>query len=125
MAEVKIRAASIYAGGTKIGEASGSTYEINGGDEAQFGDPGYLGHSEGAITSKLSFNAIIPVPGMKVDLVSKMLKKETVNMAMGLVNGKIHRVPMRIVQAQVTSEHRNGTQNGSFSLEGGEPEVTG
>lgn len=125
MAQIKIRAASLYVGGSKIAECEGTTYDLDGGDEAMFGDPGYLGHSEGAITSKLSAKTIVPVKGMKVSLLDALLKKKVVDVALGIVDGKIHRIQMRVTNASIASAHRNGTQTGDFTFQGGEPEVTG
>lgn len=124
MASQKVRAASLYVGGSKIAEMEGNDYDITGGDEAMFGDPGYLGHSEGAITTKVACNGILPVAGMKVSLVDLMLKKKDVSVALSLIDGRIHRITMRVTQAQVKSTHKNGMQSGSFTFEGGEPSVT-
>jgi hypothetical protein len=125
MANVKVRAASLYIDGSKVAEVEGSDYDLTGGDEAQFGAEGYMGHSEGAITTKVSCNGIIPVAGMKVDIVSIFLKKKDVSISMASISGKIHKITMRCTNANVKSSHRNGTQNGSFTFEGGEPSVTG
>lgn len=125
MANVKVRAASMYIDGSKVAEFEGSDYDLVGGDEAQFGAEGYMGHSEGAITSKVTANGLIPVAGMKVDIMSIFLKKKDVSVALASVSGKIHKITMRCTNANVKSSHRNGTQSGSFTFEGGEPSVTG
>jgi hypothetical protein len=125
MAQVKVKAASLYINGSKVAEIEGTDYDLQGGDEAQFGDGGYQGHSDGAITTKVSATGIMPVPGMKVDLVDRFLKKKDVSVSLATIQGKIHRITMRITNCNVKSSHRNGTQTGSFSFEGGEPEVTG
>lgn len=125
MANVKVRAASLYIGGSKVAEVEGTEYDLVGGDEAQFGDPGYLGHSEGAITTKMNCTAVLPVKGTKVDMVDIFLKKKDVSVTLATVAGKFHKITMRCVSCNVKSSHRNGTQMGSFSFEGGEPSVTG
>ncbi len=125
MANVKVRAASVYIGGKKVGTFEGNNYDIASGDEAQFGDPGYLGHSDGAVTTKLSCTGVIPVSGMQVNMIDIMKQKKDVDVTLALVDGKIHQVTMRVVNARGKSSHKNGSQMGDFNLEGGEPQISG
>ena len=124
MAYAKIRSASLFVNGTKAGYVEGIEYEYTTGDEAQFGDPGYVGHTDGAGTTKIKADGIIPLAGIGIDLYSYMLNRQYVNLALGVVNGKIHSVDMRLVQASVTGSQKAGTLKGSFSFEGGEPVIT-
>jgi len=124
MASVKIRSASMFVGGKKIGQIEGIDYEYSTGDEAQFGDPGYLGHSDGAGTTKLSASGIMPVAGQDVDFLARMQAKEDFDIALGIVNGKIHNVTMRGESAKVTGSQKAGTLHGSFAFAGGEPTIS-
>lgn len=122
MANVKIRAASLYINGKKAGEFEGTEYDIKSGDEAQFGDPGYLGHSDGATTTSLKATGIHPVGGMTVpSLIKAMANKQDLDIALSPIDGSIHQVTMRCVGANTKSSHKNGTQMGEYSFEGGEP----
>ncbi len=121
MATIKIRAASMYVGGVKIAEFEGTTYDLEGGDEEQFGDPGFLGYTDGAITTKLSATGVHPVAGMKVDLITPFLNKQDIDVGLTLINGRIHQITMRILKCNVKSSHKNGSQAGDYSFGGGEP----
>ena len=125
MADVKIRSASLYIKGKKAGEATGFTYDIDSNDEPQIGDDGYLGHSEGVTTTSLSFNSIVPVKGMQVAVLSALVEKKSVDVALSLIDGKIHQITMRVTKATVKSTRKNGTLDGDFQLGGGEPKITG
>ncbi len=60
MANVRVRHASFYLGGKKIGTMHTNSYTLSSGDEAQFGDEGYLGHSDGASTTSCDVEVIVP-----------------------------------------------------------------
>jgi hypothetical protein len=125
MASSKVRAASIYFKGRKYAECYDSTYDWDSGDEEQFGDPGMIGYSDGAIKCSLSCKAVVPVAGSTVDMYQLMKNKEDVAVTIALIDGKIHQVDMRVLKASVQNTHKNGMQEGSFSLGGGEPDIAG
>ncbi|WP_394847401.1 hypothetical protein LZC95_08040 [Pendulispora brunnea] len=125
MANTKVRAASLYMNGRKWAECSENTYEVDSGDEPQFGDPGLLGYSDGAIQSKLTCKAVVPVAGSSVSMLDLMKAKADIDVAVALIDGKIHQVTMRVLSASIQSVHKNGTQEGNFTLGGGEPDITG
>lgn len=125
MANVKVRAASLYVNGSKVAEFEGTDYDLQGGDEAQFGAEGYIGDSEGAITTQVTATGVIPVSGTKVDLIGIFLRKEDVSIGLNAISGKLHKIDMRCRNINVKSSHRNGTMNGTFTFGGGEPKVTG
>ena len=79
MARALIRPFPLYANGLKVAEVSGGTYEIASGDEMQIATDGYLGHSDGATTTKVSPSCIIPVKGMKVTVDSILLGPASVS----------------------------------------------
>jgi len=120
MPQVKVRSASLFVGGKKVGQISDIDYTYDTGDEAQFGDPGYIGHSDGAPTTKLSAKGLIPLAGMDVDVLGMMQRKETFDVALGVIAGKIHQIPMRGKTAKVTGSQKNGTLEGNFDFEGGD-----
>jgi hypothetical protein len=125
MANIRFRAPSIYINGKKMGTIEGVKEEIDAGDEPQFGDPGFLGFSDGAITTKISATGVVPTQGCEFDLVTAMKNKMDLDIAVGIVDGKIHQCNMRCLKAQFTGSHKNGTQMGEFEFQGSEPNVTG
>lgn len=123
MAEVKFRAASVYFGGKKNAEVNENTVTVNGNDEAQFGDPGFVGYSDGATTTTLSITEIQPVAGGSVDLMTAFLNKQSVDVMFFPIKGKVVTVTMRILEFEVKSEQKNGTQTGTFKFGGGQPQL--
>ncbi len=124
MARTLIRAAPIYLDGKKIAEVSSGSYDVASGDEAQIGSDGYLGHSDGATTTRFSFDCIIPVKGMAVKVDDLILNKRYFSLGLP-VNGKFHQVDARMTGASYKWDHRNGTFMGTFSAEGGAPDILG
>lgn len=124
MAQARIRSASVFLQGKKWGQIEGIKYEYTTGDEAQFGDPGYIGHSDGAGTTTIDCTGIIPVTGQDIDIYSAMQQRLYLEMDLAPVNGKIHHVTVRPVKAGVTGSQKAGTLMGDFSFAGGEPTIT-
>src|ERR1700724_3442662 len=113
MAEVKIRGASVYVNGKKLGNIENSKYHMKSGDEPQFGDPGFIGYSDGAMTTNLSGTGVIPVKGMGVDLVAVMKAKQSVDIMVSLIDGHIHAITMRTLEAEFDSSHKSGVETGT------------
>jgi hypothetical protein len=124
----RIRHASIYIDGKKFATVTSNTYSIASGDESQIADDGYIGHSDGAETTKLSADTIEVVSGEAED--SKKLKKALrskryLDMSIGLIAGDIEEVRMRCVSCEFVSESAAGKQTGKFEFEGGRAESVG
>ena len=119
MANYRIKAASLLVGGKKIGQFETNQYTVNTGDEAQFGDGGYAGHSDGAGTTSISATGFVPVQGMDFDFESAMNAKQYLSIIVEPINGGLRSITMRCVKAEITSNHRNGEQKGTFNFEGG------
>ncbi len=124
MSRSLIRAAPLYLNGKKIAEVTSGTYDITSGDEAQIGTDGYLGHSDGATTTKFSFDAIIPVKGMAVRVDDLIINKRYFSLGLP-VNGKFQQVDARMVSASYKWDHKTGAFTGTFSAEGGAPDLLG
>lgn len=125
MAQPKIRSASLFLGGRKMGTIEGIKYTYNSGDEPQFGDPGGVGFSDGAATTNLTATGIVPVAGMSVDIVTAMQNKSDFEVSLALINGKIHQITMRATKAEFTGSQKSGTLMGDFEWSGFEPKITG
>ena len=124
MALVLVRHASLYVGGAKVAEMYESTYDIASGDEPQYGDLGFLGMSDGAITTKVDATTIVTVPGNSVNIENMLLQKQDVDVTLGLIDGHTHQITMRCTNANFKSDAKAGTLVGSFSFMGGPPSVT-
>lgn len=123
MAFVRVRHASIFVGGKKLGTMFNNKYSINSGDEPQFGDNGLLGYSDGAIQTTLTCTDIIPVAGQDVPLTQALVAKSDLDMQVGLVDGHIHQITMRPLKAEFDSDAKAGTQHGNFEFGGGTPRI--
>lgn|SRR5690554_5572351 len=120
----RIRHFSIYRSGRKVAQASGNSYDVNSNDEAQFADEGYIGHSDGATTTRLSTDMIVPVRRSAMNqLLEDMLAKKYIDIGLGVLGGSVHKVKMRCITCNLTGQAQNGTLTGRFEFEGGVPEI--
>lgn len=122
--DLRVQAASVYANGRKVGQLVSSDYTMQANDEAQFGTEGYEGESDGAITTALEAEGFDPLPGMDFDFEGAMANKDYIDIAIALVNGKIHQVTMRAQTAGTRSDHKSGAKQKRISLRGGSPSIT-
>lgn len=116
---------SMYFKGRKVATASGNQYDIDTNNEDQIGDEGWMGVSDGAKMTKLSTDCVVPVAGVGVSIVADMLNNKYVDIGLGIVDGKVHKVKMAIMKASFTADATKGTLNGKFEFSGGKPEITG
>ena len=63
------------------------------------------------------------VTALVKDLITPLLSKDYIDVTLALINGRIHQLTMRVLKANVKSEHKNGTQLGEYSFGGGEPRI--
>jgi hypothetical protein len=124
MAFVRVRHASMYVAGKKVAEMFSNTYHVGSGDEPQFGDDGFQGMSDGAITTTLDCETIVPVIGTSVDILSLLLNKQDSDINLGLMSGRLHTVTMRCTEADYKSDAKTGTLTGTFKFFGGVPTLT-
>lgn len=127
MAKGRYRSASIYAGGAKVATINKFSLEMSSNSEPQYGDSGIDGYSDGITMSKLSADGIVPYAGTPnaVALLSSMLDKGVVNVAVGTIDGKILSWPeMRVTSVKYDSDSQKGTTNSSYTIEGGAPIVS-
>lgn len=125
MAGELIRNASFYFKGKKVATCSGYTYTVSSNNEDQIGDGAWLGTTDGVNTSKLNTNCIVPVKGVGVDILTSMLAKKYVKIGLGIVDGKIHKVNMKIMNAEYETDMARGSLTGRFEFSGGEPNLAG
>lgn len=123
MALPTIRHASVFVNSRKIGECFKSTTSLESGDERAFGDAGVSGFTDGAVTTELDFDTIVPMSGMAVDLANALLGKQNVEIQTGVIDGKIWSIEMRFQSAKYESDAVKGSLNGSFKLIGGQPTI--
>jgi hypothetical protein len=116
------RNASIYVATRKIAEIESGNYEHMSGDEAQIGTEGYMGHSDGADTVRLTFNTATPVVGHDLALKDFIIDKTTAQIAI-IVDGNAEMWEGRLTQRSYSFDSKTGVVKGSFTFEGGRPAV--
>lgn len=119
-----IRCPIILAANKKIAELQTFKYNLNSNDESQVTVEGYLGHSDGQMLTGITAGCIVPVKGLSVDLIGKMLRKETISIGVP-IEGKYHAIDMRITKADYDGDAKSGKLVGNFDFEGGAPKVAG
>lgn len=122
MADSRFRHYPVYVRNRKVAEMNAVAYDIESGDELQFGAEGVLGVSEGIPTVKLEGDCVIPVAGMKIDIISMLLSKQNVSVGIR-VNGAMHKFTGHCTSANFSSSSRNGEARGKFVWIGGAPDV--
>lgn len=118
----RIRPASFYVKGKKVGTTETLKYSIAGNDERHIADGGYIGHSDGASVSDITCNVIVPIDGKTAVLKRALLNKEYLTCQIGVVDGEIDSMVMRCTKADYDVDHKTGALKGAFTFEGGEPE---
>jgi hypothetical protein len=124
MANIKVKAASIFINGKKAGTLEGTDYEYNSGDEPVFGDPGYVTSSDGAITTRVTATGFNPVPGSGLLLFQAMNNKQDVDVSLFPIDGGVHTITMRPLTGKAQSSHKTGMQSSNYTFIGGQPKIS-
>jgi len=124
MAQSKFRAFPVYLAKKKLATMSGVTFDIESGDELQFGAEGVLGHSDGISTCTLEADCVIPVAGSPVDFLGTILNKRDVSITI-FADGKFQEFVGRLKSVNYTSNSRNGESRGKFRFDGAAPVISG
>jgi hypothetical protein len=121
MALARIRHYSLLVNSRKMAELENATITWASGDELAFGDAGVIGVSDGAGSTQLHCEAVVPVSGMSVTLEDALQNKQNVTIQLGLINGQIWEVEMRTTTAEYKTDTQKGRLDGTFTFIGGEP----
>jgi len=119
------RQCSFFYKGRLVAVAKTGTYSINKNREQQVGETGWQGASTGPTTTTLSVDTLMPTIGTETTLLVDMLNDKYADVALALVDGKIHQLTMSIDTAEYTWDVSNGTMGGKFEFSGGKPQITG
>lgn len=121
-APMRIKAASFYVKGAKVGTAEGGDFSIASNDEDHITDEGWS-VSDGTPTCKMTINVIVPVDGKTKRLAQALLDKEYISVQVGVVDGAVFSATMRATDASYTIDNKTGSLKGKFDFRGGEPEI--
>jgi hypothetical protein len=114
---------SIYEGGAKIAEMESTDYTLDSNDELHHTDGGGA-FSDGRCETSINVNTVHVTEGAESKFVSAITQKKTLRIQVGVIEGAIHGMPMRCMQAKWNREVKNGMAKGAFTFRGFEPEVT-
>ncbi len=124
MAELpRIKHASVWADGAKVGTVETGDYTYAGNDEDHVTDEGWL-PSDGTPTTTLSLNTVTTVDGKGDVLVDAIEQKKNLRMQIALIDGRVHSVVMRCWEAKYNWDAKGGSLKGSFTFHGGAPKRT-
>lgn len=115
-----IRSSPVFIDGLKLATVESGSFDITSGDEAQFGTDGYIGHSDGAMTSKVETSHIVPVAGMEAKIKQAVLEKRNV-MATVFTDGGTFTFYGRMTSLGYNWDSKTGANKGKVTIEGGAP----
>jgi hypothetical protein len=121
LANAVVRNFSLFANGRKCGEATGIMYDQESGNEIQIGDGQVLGVSQGVKTVNVQLDSIIPYRGAQVAriLEDSYDANQSIQVGLGIVGGRIHKLDLFCTKCQLKAEMKNGTCTGNWTLIGG------
>lgn len=121
MANAVVRNWSLFANGRKFGEATGSTFDQESGNEIQIGDGQVLGVSQGVKTVQIQITSITPYRGSQVARILEDAydNNKSIQIGLGIIMGRIYKMDLFCTKANLKMETKNGTAVGDWTLIGG------
>ena len=107
----------------KVGEATGATYEFDGGI-GQVATSDGIANTIGIGRCKIDFQTILPRAQFKNDFFT-MLKSRRDVVARFQIAGKWHTSTGKLSMGRAQSSNEKGESTGDFSFLGDEPEIQG
>ena len=125
MANPRVKHASLFYGasGKRVATLQGCKIKIKNGSGQELADGGpYI--TDGPVTSEISADNIVPVTGMGVPMIQDLIDQKTLNMSVGLIDGKIMVFDdVRPVDVEISSEVASGKQMAAFNWIAGKPKL--
>lgn len=121
MADNITRAGIFRLNSRKVADVGNVTFSGESNNKPMFGANGYLGHTDGATTTKFAIKQVLQISGADVDLMGLVINKTRVTLeffAAGILYQVQNAVPM---DWSIDSSTEDGSLIGSFNYEGGPP----
>jgi len=115
-----VRAPSLYVGSNKVAECSGGSVTVDTGAEKQIGDGEVIAVTDGVVSMDATFDTIIPVAGMKSDVLDIVLGQKYVKLSV-VYAGKLLSAEGKMSGADLKWDQKTGSYTGSFKFLGGKP----
>ncbi len=124
MALQRFKKIPLHADGKKIAELQNCTYKHDSNDMRQHGVDGVMGFSDGNDETEVTADCCVPFGGMsnRAALRDAIAGKRSVQLAIP-VDGSIEMIEVRCTSRQYTSDSKTGELKGSFTFQGGKPEI--
>lgn len=121
----RVQRAALFYKSKRVATLQNVTYRINSNDTQELADGGAY-NTDGIVVTEVSCDTICPVSGVGVSIVRDLVEHRDVDLALGIVDGKIHEIQeCRAKSAEFTGEVTNGKLTGKFEWHGPAPKITG
>lgn len=124
MAFQKFKKLPLHIEGKKVAELISCQYKHDSNDQRQHGIDGVMGFSDGNDETEITAETVMPFGGMsnRAAMRDAIVNKKEVQVAVPN-DGGIEMIAMRCTSRTISSESRTGEMKGSFTFQGGKPEV--
>jgi hypothetical protein len=125
MANPRVKHASLFYGATgkRVATLTGCKIKIKNGSGQELADGGPY-NTDGQVTSEISADNIVPITGMGVPMIQDLIDQATINLSVGLIDGKIMVFDdVRPLDVEISSEVASGKQTAAFNWQAGKPKL--
>lgn len=120
----RIKTMAVWKNGQKIGRAENVSLKLITNDQSEVSLDGYVGHTFGVRLSQGSIDIVIAEDGKNTDLTDAVIAGTPLNFTFSHGN-RLLALEGRLIDADLSSEVKSGTQKGKYTLEGGAPNIIG
>lgn len=125
MALPRVKHASIFYNGKKVGTMTGCKLRIKNGSGQELADAGAY-NTDGAVTSEISAENIVPITGMGVPMIKDLINQKNAEISLGLIDGAIFVFDdCRPIDVEIDNQVASGKQTAAFNWQAGKPKITG
>jgi hypothetical protein len=125
MANPRIKSASLYYKGKRVGVMQNFTYTIKSNDTQEMSDAGAY-NTDGIVTIEISCDTIVPIVGTQISVVEDAIAHNDVAITVGIVDGKLHELEdCRNTECTFSGEVATGKLTGKFTWHASAPRVVG
>lgn len=119
------RSCSVYAGGKRLAQMTKATLTITANGEDVITDDGWQGYTKGPITSELDLSRAVPIKGDGMNIESKFMVGDPIDVTFTNFNGRLCQVKMSIKTLKADTDASKASTGLDFTAGGGKPELIG
>src|ERR1700733_2226277 len=91
----RVKHASVFVNGAKVGRARTSSLRLVSGDTEQTGDPGLIGWADGDARTSCQIIEFVPIQGTTFDFPTAIATHQTLSITFALLDGQGWETDMR------------------------------